>query len=67
MPSRLAPPIPAKKLSGILMTKAQGQLATRKVNARYSYTLHPASSPNAREITGGRTAKARALKHTTGV
>lgn len=27
---RFAPPIPAKKLSGILMTSAQGQLITRK-------------------------------------
>ena len=34
MPSRLAPPIPAKKLSGMLMTSAQGQLMTKKVSAR---------------------------------
>ena len=30
----LAPPIPAKKLRGILMTSAHGQLITRKVSAR---------------------------------
>ena len=34
MPLRLAPPIPAKKLRGILITRAQGQLMTRKVRAR---------------------------------
>ena len=33
-PALLAPPIPAKKDSGMEMTKAQGQLATRKVSAR---------------------------------
>ena len=34
MPSLLAPPMPAKKLSGMLMTSAHGQLTTRKVSAR---------------------------------
>ena len=34
MPSWLAPPMPAKKLRGMLMTSAQGQLMTRKVSAR---------------------------------
>ncbi len=33
-PARLAPADPAKKLRGMLMTRAQGQLATRKVRAR---------------------------------
>ena len=33
-PALLAPPMPAKKLRGMLMTRAQGQLATRKVRAR---------------------------------
>ena len=33
-PARLAPPNPAKKLRGMLMTSAQGQLMTRKVRAR---------------------------------
>ena len=34
MPARLAPPMPAKKLRGMLITRAQGQLITRKVKAR---------------------------------
>ena len=33
-PARLAPPMLAKKLKGILTTSAQGQLMTRKVRAR---------------------------------
>ena len=33
-PTWLAPPMPAKKLRGILITRAQGQLITRKVRAR---------------------------------
>ena len=33
-PFALAPPIPAKKLSGMEMTSAQGQEITRKVSAR---------------------------------
>ena len=33
-PALLAPPMPAKKLRGMLMTRAQGQLMTRKVRAR---------------------------------
>ena len=34
MPSLLAPPMPAKKLRGMLMTRAHGQLTTRKVSER---------------------------------
>ncbi len=34
MPSLLAPPIPAKKLNGMLMTNAHGQLTTRNDSAR---------------------------------
>ena len=34
MPQAEAPPMPPKKLSGIEMTSAQGQLMTRKVRAR---------------------------------
>ena len=31
--------MPAKKLRGMLMTRAQGQLMTRKVRARYSQSV----------------------------
>ena len=34
IPSRLAPPMPAKKLSGMLITSAHGQLTTKNVSAR---------------------------------
>lgn len=34
MPQADAPPMPPKKLRGMLMTSAQGQLITRKVRAR---------------------------------
>ena len=34
IPCLLAPPIPAKKLSGMLTTRAHGQLMTRNVSAR---------------------------------
>ena len=34
MPQEEAPPMPPKKLSGMEMTSAQGQLMTRKVKAR---------------------------------
>ena len=34
IPLLLAPPIPPKKVSGILTTIAQGQLMTRNVSAR---------------------------------
>ena len=34
IPARLAPPSPAKKDSGMLMTRAQGQLMTKKTSAR---------------------------------
>ena len=60
--------MPAKKLRGMLMTRAQGQLMTRKVNARYSQVLHWGLSPRpATRTSGGSTARARALQHTAGV
>ena len=33
-PARLAPPMPAKKLRGMEITRAQGQEMTRTVSAR---------------------------------
>ena len=53
--------MPPKKVSGMLMTSAQGQLMTRKVSARVNHTDHcPANS-------GGTTASASAAKQTAGV
>ena len=66
-PSWLAPPRPAKKLRGMLMTRAQGQLTTRKDRARYSQVPQSPSSPASRRTTGGSTARARAAAHTAGV
>ena len=68
IPSWLAPPIPAKKLRGMLTTRAQGQLMTR--NVRALYTQVPQVKPVLRmspEISGGSTASARALRQTMGV
>ena len=67
MPSWLAPPRPAKKLRGMLITRAQGQLTTRKDRARYSQVPQSPSSPVSRRNTGGSTARARAAPHTAGV
>ena len=66
-PSLPAPPNPAKKLSGMLITSAQGQLITRKVNARYTHISQPPGMPIMRFITGGSMARANALQHTAGV
>ena len=69
MPSRLAPPIPAKKLSGIDMTRAQGQDITRKVSALYVQSVQADKPPVPRMVfaSGGRTASARAERQTAGV
>ena len=60
-PSFEAPPMPAKKDSGIEITSAQGQLMTRKVSARY--TQVPQSAGTLRincRTSGGSTASASA-------
>ena len=61
MPSWLAPPIPAKKLRGMLTTSAHGQLVTRNVSARYTHCSHWPSMPPTSRITGGIIASASAL------
>ena len=62
MPSREAPPIPPKKLSGTETTSAQGQDTTRKISARL---IHPLHAPPPR--SGGSTASSSALTTTRGV
>ena len=59
--------MPPKKLKGMEITSAQGQLITRKVNARITHILHPAGFPMIRLTTEGTTARASALPHTAGV
>ena len=62
MPSLLAPPIPAKKLRGTLITKAQGQLITRKVSALYTHTSKSGARFKKNILTsGGIRASASAL------
>lgn len=61
MPQEDAPPMPPKKLKGMEITKAQGQLMTRKVKARMTHVLQPAGFPRIRLSTEGTTARARAL------
>ena len=62
IPSLLAPPIPAKKLKGTLMTRAHGQLITRNKRARYIHTCHSIAIPSANLlISGGKIASANAL------
>ena len=56
-----APPMPPKKLRGILMTNAQGQLITKKVNALVIQSLHIGALPMMSRTTGGSTARATAL------
>ena len=56
-----APPMPPKKLRGILMTRAQGQLMTRKVRALVTQSPHIGASPIIIRTTGGSTARARTL------
>ena len=60
-PSLPAPPMPAKKLKGILITSAQGQLITRKVSALYIQLPGIGSSPMTSLTTGGMIASANAL------
>ena len=60
MPMRLAPPMPPKKESGMLITSAHGQLMTRKVSARKIQLLHAAELPVSKRNTGGITASASA-------
>ena len=67
IPSLLAPPIPAKKVRGMLITKAQGQLITRKVRERYSQTVHWGSFLKMICSRGGHRKRARAPQHTIGV
>ena len=62
MPSREAPPIPPKKVSGTEMTSAHGQEMTRKISARSIQTFH-APSP----ASGGSSASSSAPKTTQGV
>ena len=57
----LAPPIPAKKLSGILITSAHGQLITRNVSARKIHSPQFGAMLRNRMLTsGGRIASAAA-------
>ena len=62
MPALLAPPSPPKKLSGMLITKAQGQLITKKDNARYTHT-----EKDCCKTSGGNTASNAAAITTPGV
>ena len=67
MPLEDAPPIPPKKLSGIDMTNAHGQLITSVVSALISHLDHSEEFPITRLTTGGITASASAPIHTVGV
>ncbi len=67
MPLAEAPPIPPKKLRGIEITSAQGQLMTSVVSARMTHCDHPAGCPVSRLTSGGTTASARAPRQTAGV
>ena len=62
-----AQPIPAKKLNGIEITSAQGQLITRNVSARVIHSPHIAPVPEIILIIGGKIASKRAPPHTAGV
>ena len=59
--------MPPKKLKGMEITNAQGQLITRKVKARMTHTFQLAGLPINRFINVGITARAKALKQTPGV
>ena len=52
--------MPPKKLSGMLMTSAQGQLMTRKVSALVIQSPQSAPSPVTVRYSGGRRASASA-------
>ena len=53
--------MPPKKLRGMLMTNAQGQLITKKVNALVIQSPHIGALPMMSRTTGGSTARATAL------
>ena len=59
--------IPPKKLRGIDITRAQGQLITSVVRALISHFDHSAGLPIIRLTTGGITASTKAPIHTAGV
>ncbi len=67
MPLADAPPIPPKKLNGMEITNAQGQLMTKKVSARFTHCPRSGGCPIRNKINGGSTASASAPKHTAGV
>ena len=67
IPLEEAPPIPPKKLRGIDITRAQGQLITSVVRALISHFDHSAGLPIIRLTTGGITASTKAPIHTAGV
>ena len=54
--------MPPKKVSGMEMTSAQGQLMTRKVRARSTQTVQPPPS-----TSGGSRASSNAARQTAGV
>ena len=56
-----APPMPPKKVRGIEMTSAQGQLITRKVSARIIQSSQPPKN------SGGTMASTSAPMQTAGV
>ena len=56
-----AQPIPPKKLSGMEITNAQGQLITRNVNARMIHVWKFGDIPIITEMIGGISASANAL------
>ena len=67
-PALLAPPIPAKKLRGILITSAQGQLMTRNVRALYIHVSQSAGRfINPIRTRGGKSARVTADATTAGV
>ena len=62
-----APPIPPKKLSGIEITRAHGQLITSVVSARITHVDQAAGLPRIRLTIGGSTASTSAPMQTAGV
>ena len=59
--------MPPKKPSGTEMTRAQGQLMTRKVSAFSTQPAQPGSRPSASLIAGGSRASSSAAAQTAGV
>ena len=58
--------MPAKKLRGMEMTSAQGQLMTRKVRALMIQVLQRGARPMMSRIMGGIRARASARQQTMG-